>query len=138
MRHPVLTAVLALTTLGAGAALADDDCDAPMADWQPRSAVQQMAESKGWTVQRIKTDDGCYEIKGRNANGEEIEVKVDPATLEILEVETEDGEDDDDEGDGVGSPSINAPDSQGAAPGLNPAPKNRLINGNSQPSAVVE
>ena len=141
MRHPVLTAVLALTMLGAGAALADDDCDAPMADWQPRSAVQQMAESKGWSVQRIKTDDGCYEIKGRNANGDEIEVKVDPATLEILEVEIEDGEDDDDgddEGAGIGSPSINVPDSQGAAPALTPAPKNRLINGNSQPSAVVE
>lgn len=136
MRHPVLTTVLALTTLGAGAALADDDCDAPMADWQPRSAVQQMAESKGWTVRRIKTDDGCYEIKGRNANGDEIEVKVHPATLEILEVETEDGDDDDEEGDG--DPSINPPDTQGAAPGLKPAPKNRLINGNSQPSAVVE
>lgn len=136
MRHPVLTAVLALTTLGAGAALADDDCNAPMADWQPRSAVQQMAESKGWTVRRIKTDDGCYEIKGRNANGDEIEVKVDPATLEILEVETEDGDDDDKEGDR--NPSINPPDTQGAAPGLKPAPKNRLINGNGQPSAVVE
>ncbi len=136
MRHPVLTAVFALTTLGAGTALADDDCDAPMADWQPRNAVQQMAESNGWTVQRIKTDDGCYEIKGRNANGDEIEVKVDPATLEILEVETEDGEDDDEEGDG--NPSANPPDTQDAAPGLNPAPKNRLINGNSQPSAVVE
>lgn len=131
-----MTAVVALTTLGAGAALADDACDAPIADWQPRSAVQQMAESKGWTVQRIKTDDGCYEIKGRNANGDEIEVKVHPATLEILEVETEDGDDDDEEGDG--NSSINAPDTQGAAPGLNPAPKSRLINENSQPSAVVE
>lgn len=136
MRHPVLTAVLALTTLGAGAALADDDCDAPMADWQPRSAVQQMAESKGWSVQRIKTDDGCYEIKGRNANGGEIEVKVHPVTLEVLEVETED--DDDDEGGGIGSPSVTAPNSQDAAPVLKPVPKNRLTNGSSQPSAVVE
>lgn len=138
MRHPVLTAVFALSTLGAGAALADDDCDAPMADWQPRSAVQQLAESKGWSVQRIKTDDGCYEIKGRNAKGGEIEVKIHPVTLEVLGVETEDGEDDDDDEEGDGDPSINPPDTQGSAPGLKPAPKNRLINGNSQPSAVVE
>lgn len=135
MRQPVLIAVLALSTLGAGAALADDDCDSPMADWQPRSAVQQMAEAKGWTVRRIKTDDGCYEIKGWNANGDEIEVKVHPATLEILEVEIED---DDDDKEGDGSSSISAPDAPGAAPGQNPASKNRLINKNSQPSAVVE
>ena len=134
MRHPVLATVFALTALGGGAALADDDCDAPMADWQPRSAVQQLAESKGWTVRRIKTDDGCYEIKGRNAAGDEIEVKVNPATLEIIEIETEDG--DDEQGDE--NPSASAPDTQGAAPGLNPSPKNRLINGTGQPSAVVE
>lgn len=142
MKHPVLIAAFALTTLGAGAALADDDdCDAPMADWQPRSAVQRMAESRGWIVRRIKTDDGCYEIKGRNANGDEIEVKVHPATLEILDMETEDRDDEDgsdDDNEVSGSPSINATDAPGATPGLNPAPRNPLINGNSRPSAVVQ
>lgn len=133
MRHPVLTAVLALTALGDGAALADDDCDVPMTDWQPRSAVQQMAESKGWTVRRIKTDDGCYEIKGRNAKGDEIKVKVHPATLEILKIETEGDDEEDDE-----NSSASTPGTQGAAPGENTAPTNRLLNGNAQPLAVVQ
>ena len=67
MKHPVLIAAFALTTLGAGAALADDDdCDAPMADWQPRSAVQRMAESRGWIVRRIKTDDGSVLYQAKN------------------------------------------------------------------------
>ena len=68
----------------------DGDCRVPMADWQPREAVQKMAETQGWTVRRIKTDDGCYEIKGRDRDNREIEVKVDPATLDVVEFEYED------------------------------------------------
>ena len=146
MRHRVLIAALALTTLGVGAALADDDCEAPMADWQPRDAVKQMAASKGWTVRRIKIDDGCYEITGRDAKGDDIEAKVHPATLAIVEMESEGGDDDDDEDDdedgdedgNAGNSSLVAPDSQSAAPSTSPAPRNPLLNGNSPPSAVVQ
>ncbi|MEZ5859539.1 MAG: PepSY domain-containing protein [Geminicoccaceae bacterium] len=73
-----------------GAALADDDCTVPMAEWQPREAVQQMADAQGWAVRRIKIDDGCYEIKGRDAAGRAIKVKIDPATLTIVELELDD------------------------------------------------
>ncbi|MFX0540995.1 PepSY domain-containing protein [Roseovarius sp. S4756] len=85
-----------LTTLGflvflpAGAALADDDCFVPMAEWQPRDAVARLAEQNGWIVRRIKIDDGCYEIKGHDAQGREIEVTIHPATLEVIEFEYED------------------------------------------------
>ena len=91
-----LIAVTLLAGLGGiGLALADDDdCRVPMADWQPREAVQKMAEAKGWIVRRIKTDDGCYEIKGRDTQGREIEVKLDPGTLAIVEMEYEDDDDD--------------------------------------------
>ncbi len=96
MKAYMMTTALLIGLGAAGAALADDDdCRVPMADWQPREAVQQMAEAQGWAVRRIKTDDGCYEIKGRDATGREIEVKVDPATLEIVEFEYEDDDDDD-------------------------------------------
>ncbi len=78
-----LTILAFLAVFPAGAALADDDCFVPMADWQPREAVAQLAESKGWTVRRIKIDDGCYEIDGRDAEGRRIEVTVHPATLEV-------------------------------------------------------
>ena len=54
-----------------------------------------MAEAQGWTVRRIKTDDGCYEIKGRDAEGRQIEVKLDPATLAVVEKEYDDDDDDD-------------------------------------------
>jgi len=48
----------------------------------------------GWTVRRIKIDDGCYEIDGRDAAGRAIEVTVHPATLEVIEIEYEDDEGD--------------------------------------------
>jgi hypothetical protein len=74
----------------ASVARADDDCSVPMAQWQPRDAVQRMAEAQGWTVRRIKIDDGCYEIDGRDTNGRRVDVKVDPGTLAILDFEYED------------------------------------------------
>lgn len=90
-----LTILALLAGLPAAAALADDDCFVPMADWQPREAVAKLAEARGWTVRRIKIDDGCYEIDGKDQAGRRIEVTVHPATLEVLKIENEDGGDDD-------------------------------------------
>ena len=80
-----------------GAALAEEDgCFVPMSDWQPREAVARLAESKGWRVRRIKIDDGCYEIDGRDAQGRALEVTVHPATLQVIRIEYEEEDDDDD------------------------------------------
>jgi len=91
--------ILALVAgLPASAALAEDGCFVPMADWQPREAVAKLAQARGWTVRRIKIDDGCYEIDGKDQAGKRIEVTVHPATLEVIDIESEDsghGEDDD-------------------------------------------
>lgn len=80
-----------------GAARAEDVCTVPMANWHPRNAVQEMALAQGWTVRRIKTDDGCYEVRGSDAQGRGIEVKIDPGTLAIVRLEYED----DDSGEGA-------------------------------------
>ena len=85
-----LTILAFLAALPAGAVLADDDCFVPMADWQPREAVAEFATTQGWEVRRIKIDDGCYEIDGRDAEGRAIEVKLHPGTLQIVEFEFED------------------------------------------------
>jgi hypothetical protein len=67
--------------------MADDDCSVPMANWQPREAVERMAEAQGWTVRRMKIDDGCYEIDVLDAEGRAMEVTVDPGTLAIIKIE---------------------------------------------------
>lgn len=94
MKKYLMATTLLVGVGAAGVALADDDCRVPMTDWQPREAVQAMAEAQGWTVRRIKTDDGCYEVKGRDAQGRNIEVKLDPATLDVVEWEYDDDDDD--------------------------------------------
>ena len=48
-----LTIIGFLAVFTAGAALADDDCFVPMADWQPRDAVARLAEENGWAQDKI-------------------------------------------------------------------------------------
>lgn len=91
--NKTLTILALLLVLPIGSALADEDCFAPMAEWQPRDAVQRLAKASGWTVRRIKIDDGCYEIDGLDAEGRRIEVKIHPATLQVLEIEYQTGND---------------------------------------------
>ena len=100
----------------AGAAIADDDCFVPMANWQPREAVAQLAKENGWTVRRIKIDDGCYELEGRDAEGREIEATVDPATLAIIRIEREEDEQDDERSrGGLVPPATKLPPDKGPA-----------------------
>ncbi len=73
--------------LAAGAAHASDDCRVPMNEWQPREALQTTLEGQNWQVERIKTDDGCYEVRGTDPEGRKAEAKFDPKTFEMVEWE---------------------------------------------------
>ncbi|HSH26778.1 MAG TPA: PepSY domain-containing protein, partial [Wenzhouxiangella sp.] len=86
-RTTTVAALLLLATTSA--ALADDDCNVPMADWQPRETLRQQLEQQhpDWDVHRIKVDDGCYEIKATDADGNEIEAEYAPDTLRIRKLE---------------------------------------------------
>ena len=92
MKTLTMLGFLLAVPAAAAAALADEDCFVPMADWQPRDAVARLATQNGWAVRRIKIDDGCYEIDGTDAEGRRIEVTLHPATLEVIALEYEDGE----------------------------------------------
>lgn len=82
-----ITILGVVAVLGAGSAFARDRCDAPMAEWQPREAIHRLAQENGWTVRRIKIDDGCYELDGTDREGRRIEVTLDPATLRVIKTE---------------------------------------------------
>lgn len=83
---------LLVVSLGVAAlpAWAGDDCDAPVSRWQSRDAVRQMAAARGWEVQRLKIDDGCYEIRGTDAEGRAFKAKLDPETLKVLKMKQRD------------------------------------------------
>ncbi|ODT44003.1 MAG: hypothetical protein ABS59_21730 [Methylobacterium sp. SCN 67-24] len=78
--------LLLLAVAGSGAARADDDCDLPLGQWQPREAVQAMAQARGWQVDRLRIDDGCYQIRGTDETGRPFKAKIDPATLAIVKM----------------------------------------------------
>jgi len=88
MRSPTITRslVLAVAVAAGMPAWADDECDVPIDSWQPRSAVTALAQRNGWEVDRLKIDDGCYEIKGRDAEGRRFKAKLDPATLDVVDM----------------------------------------------------
>lgn len=87
MKRILPAATFAFTTLGVGAALAGSRCQVPMADWQPREVLQEKVRSQGWSITRIKTDDGCYKVYGTNEKGQRIKAKFDPGTLEKIKEE---------------------------------------------------
>ena len=72
---------------------ADDDCNAPMDRWQSREAVRHMAAQQGWQVQRLKIDDGCYEIRGTDGQGRGFKAKIDPETLKVVKMKPRDRKD---------------------------------------------
>ncbi|PCH98089.1 MAG: hypothetical protein COB83_00095 [Gammaproteobacteria bacterium] len=78
-----IVSLLITSCLVSGAALADDDCNDPMSQWQSREQLRQVIEDKGWKVKRIKVDDGCYEVKGFDRKGNRIKATFSPASLKI-------------------------------------------------------
>jgi hypothetical protein len=89
----IIPSLTAAFLISASVAQADTRCAVPMTDWQPRDAVARLAQEKGWTVRRIKIDDGCYEVKGTDAQGRKIEAKIHPGTLAVVEFELDDDDD---------------------------------------------
>ena len=113
MKHPTPLLALCLA-LAAAPALADDDCHAPRAAWQPREAAMQAASRLGWRVEEIEADDGCWEIEGRDAEGRRIKAKLDPATLNVVKLRHRDG------GRDRRREDVRAPAAPLAAPPANP------------------
>lgn len=89
MMRKSATVLVFLVALPALPALAEEECFVPMTDWQPRERVVELAAGNGWTVRRIKIDDGCYEIEGEDAGLSRIEVTIHPLTLDIISLERE-------------------------------------------------
>ncbi len=87
LRRGLLAMALGLAALPTWA---DDDCDAPVNRWQSREAVRQMAAQQGWEIQRLKIDDGCYEIRGTDSQGRGFKAKIDPETLKVVKMKQRD------------------------------------------------
>ncbi|WP_374663460.1 PepSY domain-containing protein [Ramlibacter sp.] len=122
-RHGVLLASMALATLPAWAG---PDCEAPLGRWQSREAVRQAAAAKGWQIQRLKIDDGCYEISGTDAQGRSFKARLDPETLAVLKLKSGEGLRErarDHEHDGAARAGRPPPSNAASAPSPEPGPR---------------
>lgn len=124
LRRGVLVLSLGLATV---TTWASDDCDAPLNRWQTRDAVRQLAAAQGWEVHRLKIDDGCYEIRGTDVQGNAFKAKIDPETLKVLKMKRDkhrpkrDGGRDRGEAEGAVQAPLAQPDNP-AAPSPSPLP----------------
>ncbi|MGE0581882.1 MAG: PepSY domain-containing protein [Steroidobacteraceae bacterium] len=89
LRRGLLALSLSLG-LAAWPVQASDDCEVPVEQWQSREAVHEMATARGWEVQRLKIDDGCYEVLGKDAQGRAFKAKIDPQTLKVVKIKYKD------------------------------------------------
>ncbi|MBU0723356.1 MAG: PepSY domain-containing protein [Alphaproteobacteria bacterium] len=80
-------AAAALICVIALPALASDRCTVPKNEWQTSEQLQSRLEAQGWKIQRIKTDDGCYEVYATDSTGKRVEAYFNPKTLEMIRSE---------------------------------------------------
>jgi hypothetical protein len=62
----------------------DVECKVPAKEWQPKEALASKLEKEGWTIRKLKVDNGCYEVYGFDAQGKKRETYFNPKTLEVV------------------------------------------------------
>ncbi len=92
--RPFLLSLAVLTTLGTTVpAFASDDpsCgNAPREQWMSKDAITEKATGMGYKVHRVKIENGCYEIKAFDKNGNRAEIYANPVTGEFLNSKMDD------------------------------------------------
>ena len=113
-----MISLVSVGAAGAGVVLADDACNVPLSGWKPVKEIDAFAKAQGWSVFRIKTEDGCYEVRGTDRQGRRFKAKVNPATLAIVRMKTDDdGGSDEGRGERKDRHAGRAGSAQPAAPG---------------------
>lgn len=84
MKRRLLTLCLTLATAGALAQHAERCDPIPKAEWKPQAELERKLRNEGWTISRVKIENGCYEVYGKNATGRKMETFFHPKTFEVV------------------------------------------------------
>lgn len=79
-----LAACLLLATTAAHAQHAERCEPIPKAEWRPQADLERKLKDEGWTISRVKIENGCYEVYGRDAKGKKMETFFHPKTFEVV------------------------------------------------------
>ena len=90
MKFLVFSEIVLAGLMASGSVWADTECNVPVAHWQPREVLRQKLEQQGLQVRSIKVDDGCYEVRGIDAQQKRFKAKYDPDSLKALKMEAKD------------------------------------------------
>jgi hypothetical protein len=77
-------------------ALADNDTSkvALQPGWLTTAQVTQKLQGQGYTVRKIKLDDGNYKVKATGPDQKKTKMEVSPSTGAVLSTKTDDDNDD--------------------------------------------
>lgn len=56
----------------------------PKAEWRPKAELERKLTDEGWKITRIKIENGCYEVYGRDAKNQKHETFFHPKTFEVV------------------------------------------------------
>ncbi len=83
----LIAAMLTLTTQ----VYAKKNCTSePKSKWMSESDFKAKMVKKGYEIRKFKQPGTCYEIYGRNPQGQKVEVYFNPVTAEIIKSEIDD------------------------------------------------
>ena len=85
MQKALLFLAVAMVLGLAGEANASDENRdrAPKATWLAEDAIKSKLSDLGYSVRKIETEDGRYEVKATGKDGKKVELYVNPVTGEI-------------------------------------------------------
>jgi hypothetical protein len=85
MKRQLLIALLSLAAAGSAFAQHAEKCEPiPKEEWKPQAELERKLKNEGWTISRVKIENGCYEVYGKNAVGKKMETFFHPKTLEVV------------------------------------------------------
>lgn len=85
---PALT--LAAVTVATASFAGDALVNVPRDQWMPIQQLNQTLTTQGYNVHEVESDDGVYEVEATGRDGKRVDMKVHPATGEILFTELDD------------------------------------------------
>lgn len=92
MFTPKLVTLAIATILVPASVFASTECtQMPAEKWLPQSEVRTQVEKAGFTVQRIKQESSCYEVKGQSTDGKSVELYVNPVDASIVKEKVKSG-----------------------------------------------
>lgn len=83
LRHFAVT-LLAASTATAFAQHAEKCEPIPKEEWKSQAELEKKLTDQGWKVTRVKIENGCYEVYGRDEKNRKVETFFHPKTLAVV------------------------------------------------------